>query len=283
MKKVVIFVFLLLSTLFIGIISENGNVYASTHKEDIQTIDVEDDYFLGFSDDDWDYIALMYNEYINLSENIGIALEEYMLQVYADIIENNTNEAYRSAFSATPKTEEETVELLSVSTNWESSIDPIETESLIFGINISELGVCVLHPVACLIAEGDADTAVSKTLEIYGRNSADDASDAFRHAYWNALMMIAIPESVVEDIATAHESESTGLAHEMDLYNNQVGRDKYSGWELNSMPYISVTERADDLAIYISDKVRRGYTVEIVNNQLVSTTEGLVYSYPSSC
>jgi hypothetical protein len=53
----------------------------------------------------------------------------------------------------------------------------------------------------------------------------DSKADAFRHAYWNALMVRRTNAEFAEAISTAHESKSTNQrAVEMDLQNNKVGR-----------------------------------------------------------
>jgi hypothetical protein len=54
----------------------------------------------------------------------------------------------------------------------------------------------------------------------------DGHRDAFRHAYWNALMTDRLGENVTARFATAHEGAPDNPADReaMDLYNNEVGR-----------------------------------------------------------
>jgi hypothetical protein len=54
----------------------------------------------------------------------------------------------------------------------------------------------------------------------------DNHNDAFRHAYWNALMTRKYGEAWAEDYATAHEQipGNPPAREAMDLYNNEVGR-----------------------------------------------------------
>lgn len=54
----------------------------------------------------------------------------------------------------------------------------------------------------------------------------DDHNDAFRHAYWNALMADEYGTEWAHDYGTAHERiPGNNAAREaMDLYNNEVGR-----------------------------------------------------------
>lgn len=54
----------------------------------------------------------------------------------------------------------------------------------------------------------------------------DNHNDAFRHAYWNALMVARFGPNFAKKYATAHEAEQGNQAvrEAMDLYNNEVGR-----------------------------------------------------------
>lgn len=56
--------------------------------------------------------------------------------------------------------------------------------------------------------------------------SNDGHQDAFRHAYWNALLTKEYGEPWTKAFATAHESgpRNPGAREAMDLYNNEVGR-----------------------------------------------------------
>ncbi len=71
-----------------------------------------------------------------------------------------------------------------------------------------------------------------------GWNGLGDLSDAFHHAIWNALMSRYISEAWAYLYATAHEDKSEEELNQkatdgyyewqhrdMDLYNNQQGRD----------------------------------------------------------
>ncbi len=54
----------------------------------------------------------------------------------------------------------------------------------------------------------------------------DNQNDAFRHAYWNALMSKNQPPGFAEQYGTAHERlpSNDPTREAMDLYNNEVGR-----------------------------------------------------------
>ena len=59
-----------------------------------------------------------------------------------------------------------------------------------------------------------------------GAGAEDGHQDAFRHAYWNALMSTRIGPEFAEDFGTAHEQRPGNPSDReaMDLYNNEVGR-----------------------------------------------------------
>ncbi|WP_408609373.1 DUF6973 domain-containing protein [Caldicellulosiruptor changbaiensis] len=89
--------------------------------------------------------------------------------------------------------------------------------------------------------------------------------DAFRHAYWNALMVKYIDYSWAYDWATAHEEGATGqpaIEKEMDLYNNMMGRTLVLGNESKS---------DEEIADIIQNAVRNGKMKRIVDNKLVPT------------
>jgi hypothetical protein len=59
-----------------------------------------------------------------------------------------------------------------------------------------------------------------------GKGLTDGHADAFRHAYWNALMTQRYGEEWAREFATAHERNpsSHSVPVGMDLHNNEVGR-----------------------------------------------------------
>ncbi|AGT08889.1 LysM peptidoglycan-binding domain-containing protein [Paracoccus aminophilus] len=58
------------------------------------------------------------------------------------------------------------------------------------------------------------------------KGAEDGHNDAFRHAYWNALMSDRFGEDFAAAMSTAHEGvpENPAAKEAMDLYNNEVGR-----------------------------------------------------------
>ncbi|CAM05289.1 hypothetical protein A8924_6463 [Saccharopolyspora erythraea NRRL 2338] len=62
-----------------------------------------------------------------------------------------------------------------------------------------------------------------------GQGSTDGHADAFRHAYWNALLTQRFGADWTESYTTAHErlpqeQANASTVEAMDLYNNEVGR-----------------------------------------------------------
>ncbi|WP_135452432.1 EspA/EspE family type VII secretion system effector [Mycobacterium sp. DL99] len=90
-------------------------------------------------------------------------------------------------------------------------------------------------------------------------DTADNHTDAFRHAYWNALMTQRFGEEWTQDFATAHERlpSNPSTAEAMDLYNNQIGRD-IARANLNATPA--------QLANLVEQAVNRGDTVVVAPN-----------------
>ncbi|WP_280382373.1 DUF6973 domain-containing protein [Nocardia wallacei] len=70
------------------------------------------------------------------------------------------------------------------------------------------------------------EDAKNAAEEQFPASTADGQGDAFRHAYWNALMTQKYGEDWTETFTTAHEKTggNTPQREAMDLYNNQVGR-----------------------------------------------------------
>lgn len=84
----------------------------------------------------------------------------------------------------------------------------------------------------------------------------DDQNDAFRHAYWNALMVKEYGAEWAEDYATAHEQlpGNPGPREAMDLYNNEVGR---------NIAVANPDASAEELADLIEKAVKNGDTVVV--------------------
>ncbi len=100
-----------------------------------------------------------------------------------------------------------------------------------------------------------------------GQGQEDGHGDAFRHAYWNALMAQRYGEQWASDFATAHERNPTShpVPVAMDLHNNELGRG-IARDHPGSSP--------EELAGLVEQAVREGRTV------VVDRTDTLVPSVP---
>ncbi|QAA82526.1 hypothetical protein EI546_12710 [Aequorivita sp. H23M31] len=90
-----------------------------------------------------------------------------------------------------------------------------------------------IFPTLAYFMSKNKDTAENETILRFGKNGLNDKSDAFRHAYFNALntrsakvAVVGNGAAVVRMFGEAHESEVPAqlqLEKEMDLHNNEVG------------------------------------------------------------
>ncbi|MDI6756747.1 MAG: hypothetical protein QME32_01850 [Endomicrobiia bacterium] len=77
-------------------------------------------------------------------------------------------------------------------------------------------------------AYSDRYNAYARTQKEFGYNGIDDITDAFRHAYWNAIMTRDVGYDFAKEIADNHELNRDNLTEkskEMDLWNNHIGRE----------------------------------------------------------
>ena len=75
--------------------------------------------------------------------------------------------------------------------------------------------------------EENSGLAVAETIKQYGRNGKGDESDAFRHAYWQALNTQDVGEDFTRKMSDAHEystkAKDVDLDLIMDIHNNDLG------------------------------------------------------------
>ena len=96
--------------------------------------------------------------------------------------------------------------------------------------NVSEQKLIKKHPVTAVEVKLCASQADHVTQIVYKDlwNSDQTEANAFRHAYWNALMELRIGSDFAEMFAFAHEEPFIGTEWDencqMDLHNNAVGR-----------------------------------------------------------
>lgn len=104
------------------------------------------------------------------------------------------------------------------------------------GLTKKEVQLCLSHLVKCHQTKETVDHARSVAPSTFRDGAWLGRQDAFRHAYWNALMVAEIDSSWASKWATAHESETpTGNDKSMDLKNNSTGRNLSSSGAARSV------------------------------------------------
>ncbi|SKC85021.1 DUF6443 domain-containing protein [Ohtaekwangia koreensis] len=95
--------------------------------------------------------------------------------------------------------------------------------------------------------------------------------DAFRHALFSALNSRDLGLDLAKRLGDAHElhRNENPLGREMDLYNNQVGRDIFT--LLNSRGLAQGHFSTENLAIVVMKAVAQGFLREIANGTLIPT------------
>ena len=130
----------------------------------------------------------------------------------------------------------------------------------------------------------NAQKATWKSEELFPGSLYNGKGDAFRHAYFNGLNSILLGTSLAESLATAHEDKPAPPGYtnyfkevQMDLFNNQVGRDRHN-WFFGG-GYSSLTESILDalnsgLLRYLSHLQGGGNSGRATNNsQLIPTNQ----------
>ena len=80
---------------------------------------------------------------------------------------------------------------------------------------------------AIVIGLRDASLSEKRTIKEFGRSVDDDISNAFKHAYWNALMVRDIGVDFAKIVAVNHELNPGSKPEQtaMDMHNNRIGRE----------------------------------------------------------
>lgn len=126
------------------------------------------------------------------------------------------------------------------------------------GANSQETKLCAANPYDCSRAKSNATTANKKANEFYSVGLHNGNGDAFRHAYWNKLMVSSIGSEMAYRFANAHEygnDDQPAIEERMDLHNNRLGR---------SLKGYTSTQ--------VKNAISKGLGVRIVNNKIVDTT-----------
>lgn len=104
------------------------------------------------------------------------------------------------------------------------------------------------HPEVALDFLIAGQSAESATMRRFGRSGNNDESDAFRHGLWNAFMAFDHGASLAEQFATAHEQipNNPTASMNMDLHNNQVGRELGVDWNTRGNSRSSLGDEVND-------------------------------------
>jgi len=82
----------------------------------------------------------------------------------------------------------------------------------------------------------NAQKATWRAENLYPNSLRNGIGDAFRHAYFNGLNANVLGVTLTESLATAHENKPLEYLYEtkeidMDLYNNQIGRNRHNWFQ----------------------------------------------------
>lgn len=92
-------------------------------------------------------------------------------------------------------------------------------------LTAQERYLCWLYPTQGVAAGIAAYRAEQTMKSMFGDVRDGTKANAFKHCYWNVLMVESIGKSLASLFATAHESEQSASANKtMDLFNNARGR-----------------------------------------------------------
>lgn len=117
--------------------------------------------------------------------------------------------------------------------------------------------------------ETNADAATTMTKTIFSGNGKGDKSDAFRHAYWQALNTQDVGVEFTEKWSDAHEystpsNEVTNHLY-MDIHNNNVGIEVGKN---------NPDATPDELKMLILDKIKNGELLIINSNHKLTKSHG---------
>ncbi|MEU9114476.1 putative T7SS-secreted protein [Streptomyces sp. NPDC048483] len=115
-----------------------------------------------------------------------------------------------------------------------------------------------------------ANAAWSQCRERFGgQGELEGHADAFRHTYWNALMVRRFGSEWTEKYATAHEytpdkDQAGRVSEAMDLHNNEVGR---------NIAALHPDADDDELAELVAQAVRKGDVVVVDRNEKLQRSD----------
>ena len=127
------------------------------------------------------------------------------------------------------------------------------------------------NPILSCKIQQNANSANEITKANFGYNGKGDESDAFRHAYWNAINAQVIGEEKTQSFGDAHEYSTpigeieTDLI--MDIHNNDVGIEIGKNYP-NATP--------EELTEIIKEKILSGELIIIQDDQLKKSNGDII-------
>ena len=140
-------------------------------------------------------------------------------------------------------------------------------------LNPAEQALASAHPFQATQYYISSQVAIDYTVSKFGYNGYQNASDAFRHAFWNSVLTMRIGSTAAKTWTDAHESTSSGIDKQMDLFNNGLGRSicvskGYENLNASSNVIGLVTKELSD-SVYSA--ISSGQGKIIVNGTLVAS------------
>jgi hypothetical protein len=133
-----------------------------------------------------------------------------------------------------------------------------------------EWSICVRSPLKCTKMYSCANKAKSTAPGYFSDGCTNGRCDAFRHTYWNALMVRRIDYSFAREFAAAHEagiqSNIGTLPFQMDVFNNAWGQG--IGKDYPASKYSET-----DVEGKVKSAVLTGKLVIIKNNRIVKSNQ----------
>ena len=166
------------------------------------------------------------------------------------------------------------------SSEWINILDAFEPT--IWGrLTTGEKILCGVYSTAALRIYKNKTVAESETIKIMGHSGLNDKSDAFRHAFFQAINTATVSAGITNLFAMAHESETPPLLmleSTMDIFNNGVGIGVGSDSYSIPIPYLSDSKK-NDLSNKVKDKLDTGYLRYLkpinINDPNFETTHGI--------
>ncbi|WKS95340.1 DUF6973 domain-containing protein [Riemerella columbina] len=149
--------------------------------------------------------------------------------------------------------------------------------------NIAKLlGLFLRQPLFFILAIYASAKAYQKAAKIYPKTASNNGKgNAFRHAYWNCLILmycckVSSPQKALkftEDFTNLHEElfPNAPLEKAMDLHNNQVGR----AYFMSLLPQIH--RQFFETTFFIEGLKQKTETAQAVSQTGDIPVEGLVY------